>query len=289
VGSCFYMFAKDSPNEYIIRISRVIDFILQNLTVDLSLENLANVAGYSPFHFQKIFKQVVGESPKQYVNRIRLETAAHALVIHREKSVTEIAFENGFSSSAAFARSFKNYFGVSSEKFRTVSIDRQVNQYQNAESASTEPVNVVIKRASAFHGIFVNAKLDDESAIQTAFRKVTQLAETHDLLTMESRFVGVIYLHSNIYRALVTIDSILQTPEKLNVLEILPGKFAMLDPYENPSERILKLKSFAEFWLPNSGYQIADIVGYEILGDNPTEKPFNEIEKQIYIPIKPIS
>ncbi len=283
------MFAKETPNEYKTRVNQVINFILQNLTEDLSLEKLAVVAGYSPFHFQKIFKSVVGESPRQYVNCVRLETAAHALVIHRGKSVTEIAFDHGFSSSATFARSFKNYFGVSSEKFRTVSIDRQVNQYQNAESVSIEPVTVIIQQASGFHGVFVNAKLDDETAIQTAFRKVAQLAETHDLLTSESKFVGVIYLHSNIYRALVTVISGLQIPKKLNVLEMPAGKFAVLDSYKNPPERFPKLQSFAEFWLPNSGYRIADIVGYEILAENPGEKPFNEIEKQIYIPIKPIS
>ena len=283
------MFSKGSPNEYKIRINEVVNFILKNLTEDLSLEKLAKVAGYSPFHFQKIFKSVVGESPKQYVNRVRLETAAHALVIHREKSVTEIAFDNGFSSSATFARSFKNYFGVSSEKFRTGSIEQRVNQYQNAESVSIEPVSIVIQKTSAFHGIFVNAKLDDESEIQTAFRKITQLAETHDLLTLESQFVGVIYLHSNIYRALVTVNSGLQIPKKMNVLEVSAGKFAVLDSYKNPNERFPKLQSFAELWLPNSGYQIADIVGYEILEENPCEKLFNEIEKQIYIPIKPIS
>jgi AraC family transcriptional regulator len=286
------MYAKESPNEYKIRINQVINFILQNLSEDLSLEKLAKIADYSPFHFQKIFKSLVGESPKQYVNRVRLETAAHALVIHREKSVTEIAFDHGFSSSATFARSFKNYFGVSSEKFRTASLDERADEYRIADSTSyvsIEAVNVTIERVSGFCGIFVNAKLDDEGAIQTAFRKVVQLAETHDLLTKESKFVGVIYLHSNIYRAMVTTNSNSLIPVKLNTLDIASGKFATLDSYTNPSDRISGLRSFAEFWLPKSGYRIADIVGYEILAENPAQKPFNEIKKKIYIPIKPIS
>lgn len=276
------MFSKESPNEYKIRINRVINFILQNLTEDLSLKKLAKIADYSPFHFQKIFISLVGESPRQYVNRVRLETAAHALVMLREKSVTEIAFDNGFSSSATFARSFKDYFGVSSNEFRTASLNSQVNYYRKDESDF-----VVVRKVSPFCGIFINAKLDDDNAIQTAFQKVIQIADTHDLLTKQSQFVGIIYLHSNIYRAMVTINPNLTVSNKLNVLEISGGKFATLNSYTNPRERILKLTKFAKFWLPNSGYQIAEIVGYEILEESPTEKPFNEIKKKIYIPVTP--
>jgi AraC family transcriptional regulator len=282
------MFTKESPNEYKIRVNQVINFILQNLTEDLSLENLAKIAEYSPFHFQKIFKSIVGESPRQYVNRVRLETAAHALVIHREKSVTEIAFNHGFSSSATFARSFKNYFGIPSEKFRNASLDQRVKEYQTVESVSLETITVDIERVSAIYGIFVNAKLDDDNSIQMAFQKVIQLAETNDLLSADSKFIGVIYLHSNIYRALITINPTAPISKKLNDLQLPAGKFATLNLYTNPCERLPHLRKFAEFWLPNSGYQIADIVGYEILAENPTEKPFNEIEKKIYIPIKPI-
>ncbi len=55
------------------------NFIFKNLKEELSLEKLASTANYSAFHFQKIFKQVIGESPKQYIIRLRLENAAHSL------------------------------------------------------------------------------------------------------------------------------------------------------------------------------------------------------------------
>lgn len=101
------MFKKELPNEYIKKTNEVINFILSNLAEDLSLEKLAKLANYSPFHFQKIFKLVIGETPKQYIIRMRLQTAAHSLVVHHEKSITEIALNSGFSSSATFARAFK--------------------------------------------------------------------------------------------------------------------------------------------------------------------------------------
>src|SRR5882762_5047940 len=111
---------KEFPKEYTNRINEVINFILKNLTDDLPLEKLAKVANYSPFHFQKLFKEVVGESPKQYIIRMRLETAAHFLIMHRYKSVTEVSLDCGFSSPATFARAFKNYFDITAEELRTI-------------------------------------------------------------------------------------------------------------------------------------------------------------------------
>ncbi|MCK4221952.1 MAG: helix-turn-helix transcriptional regulator, partial [Dehalococcoidia bacterium] len=62
--------------EYVSRINRVIDHIGANMDTDLSLENLARVAGFSPFHFHRIFGGMVGETLSQFIQRIRIEKAA---------------------------------------------------------------------------------------------------------------------------------------------------------------------------------------------------------------------
>ncbi len=293
------MFAKESPNEYKFRINEVVNFILKNLTEDLSLEKLADIAKYSPFHFQKIFKQIVGESPKQYVIRMRLETAAHALVMHQHKTVTEIALEYGFSSSATFARSFRNYFGNSAEEFRSVPRSRNAEHHQENESVKNDKLtaveiesclkslNIRVQKKEAFRGIFINAKLYDDESIKNAFRKVAQIAETHDLISANSRFAGAVYLHSRIYRAMFITDSKLPFSKRLNLLEIEAAKYALLDLSGGFTENLEQLKIFVEFWLPESGYRISDIVGYEMFAESPLEKPYNEVKKEIYIPIEP--
>jgi AraC family transcriptional regulator len=290
------MFDKEIPNEYRVRINEVVNFIVQNLGEQLSLQQLADIAQYSPFHFQKIFKQVVGESPKQYVIRLRLETAAHALVMHRHKTVTEIALENGFSSSATFARSFKDYFGNSAEEFRSIPRRQNAERYQDKPSiqhnSSPEEIesclaslNIRVRKMNAFRCVFINAKLYDDESIQTAFRRVAQIAEAHDLVSPNSRFAGAVYLHSGIYRAMVITES--QISKRLNTLEIPDGKYVILDLTQGFSEGLKKLQIFVDFWIPESGYRIADIVGYEIFAESPLEKPYNEIKKEIYIPVEP--
>jgi AraC family transcriptional regulator len=293
------MFSSGIPNEYQTRVNSVVNFILQNLTEELSLRQLAEIAGYSPFHFQKIFKQVTGESPKQYVIRARLETAAHALIMHAHRTITEIALENGFSSSATFARAFRNYFGVSAEEFRANPRRENAKRYQkipaitngNPTPAEIETclasLNIRVQKISARRCVFINAKLNDSVSIENAFRRVAQIAETHDLITENSQFAGAIYLHSGIYRSMVGIDSELPVPKRFNVLEIPAAKYAVLDLDAGFTEGLEKLQIFADFWLPESGYRIADIVGYEMLAESPLDKPYGQIKKEIYIKIEP--
>src|SRR3972149_1241739 len=104
-----------TEKEYKSRIDAVIDYILKNLNNDISLQALSNVANYSPYHLQKIFKQVIGKTPKQYIIKLKIETSLHLIIIHPHKSIIEIATECGFSSPSVFSRAFKNYFGVSPE------------------------------------------------------------------------------------------------------------------------------------------------------------------------------
>jgi AraC family transcriptional regulator len=105
--------------EYALRINRVIDYIEANLDKNLSLDRLAEVACFSRYHFHRVFGAMVGETLGQFVQRVRLERAAKLLRQNPKKSITGIAVESGFSSSAIFARAFKEVFGVTAGQWRT--------------------------------------------------------------------------------------------------------------------------------------------------------------------------
>jgi AraC family transcriptional regulator len=104
--------------EYVGRINRVLDYIEVNLAGDLSLDTLARVANFSAYHFHRIFKAVVGETLNQFIQRRRVEKAASMLIGNRAKPITDVALDCGFSGSAAFARAFKETFGVSASEYR---------------------------------------------------------------------------------------------------------------------------------------------------------------------------
>ncbi|MGM0829487.1 MAG: helix-turn-helix domain-containing protein [Bacillota bacterium] len=70
------------------QIDKVVEFIDLHLSEDLSLEQLAKVSTYSPYHFQRVFKRLIGETPAGYVKRMRLENAAHMLIYEQQLSIT---------------------------------------------------------------------------------------------------------------------------------------------------------------------------------------------------------
>ncbi|TDL31788.1 AraC family transcriptional regulator [Jeotgalibacillus sp. S-D1] len=100
------------------QINRVLTYIEHNLDQKLGLEELAQVSTYSAYHFQRLFKELAGESPAQYVKRLRLEQAAHYLIYEGQMNVTDIAMLCGFSSLSYFTTAFTNHFTYSPKAWR---------------------------------------------------------------------------------------------------------------------------------------------------------------------------
>jgi len=76
---------------------RVLVHIQQHLDETIELDELAHIAHFSPYHFHRIFRGMVGESLMEHVRRLRLERAAHRLKF-TDTSVTNIAFDAGYET-----------------------------------------------------------------------------------------------------------------------------------------------------------------------------------------------
>lgn len=93
---------------------------------DVSLASLAAEHGYSPSHFHRIFTEVVGETPKAHVERVRLERAAYRLAVTGE-SILDIALSVGFRSHETFARAFSRRFNKTPGDWRRLSVQGKEN------------------------------------------------------------------------------------------------------------------------------------------------------------------
>lgn len=87
-------------------IEKVIEYINSNLTSDLSLETVAKIAGFSPIHFHNCFKASTGYTLRSFVENSRIKKAANMLLTTNH-TLTEIAYECGFSSQSYFSYAFK--------------------------------------------------------------------------------------------------------------------------------------------------------------------------------------
>ena len=92
--------------------------IQANLDQDLSLAALGSRADLSPAHLQRVFKAGVGETPKRYVMRLRVERAAFCLLAH-DSTVARIATDCGFPRPETFIRAFRRRFGKTPREFRS--------------------------------------------------------------------------------------------------------------------------------------------------------------------------
>lgn len=116
------------------RVVETAAWIEAHATGDIDLARAAGVAGLSSFHFLRLFAQVLGVTPHQYLVRTRLRHAARLLADH-ERSITDIAYDVGFGDLSNFVRTFRRAAGVSPRAFRRASQgDRKILQERLAAS-----------------------------------------------------------------------------------------------------------------------------------------------------------
>jgi AraC family transcriptional regulator len=105
------------------RLRRVLDFIGEKLEEDISLSQLAAIAGMSPHYFSQLFKQSTGRTPHEFVLLKRIEHAKKELC-NPKSSVTEAALRAGFQSPSHFARVFRQFEGTTPSRFRADSVTK---------------------------------------------------------------------------------------------------------------------------------------------------------------------
>jgi AraC family transcriptional regulator len=100
-----------------IRIRHVLDFISTHLADEITVAELAKIAGLSIFHFARMFARAMGVSPHRYVSRLRLENAMAEIAAGR-LSLAQVALNARFSSQASFTRAFLRVTGVTPGEYR---------------------------------------------------------------------------------------------------------------------------------------------------------------------------
>ena len=302
-------------NEYKSRINKAFDYIESNLEKSLTLEELARVANFSKFHFNRIFKAMVGETPFQFILRLRLERAATLILTHPKESITQIAYDCGFSDPSIFSRNFKNYFGRSASQYRKEKSN--LSQVDSNKEQLTERPSLYI--GSDFKTLKWKTKMKlnqsvevkklpkmtvayirhigpykgDESLFERLWNQLFAWAGPRQLLGGPD-FKSLIIYHDD---PNVTVEDKLRMSVCITVppdteVEGAVGKMEI----ESAEYGIARFKlSGQEFqqawdwvygeWLPVSGYQPDDKPCFEMYPEEPKDGKFTV---DICVPVKPI-
>lgn len=99
------------------RLNNAREFLDDNFSGNIKIEDAAKAACMSNFHFLRLFKKVFGETPYQYITKRRVDKA-FSLILRTGMPITEVCFEVGFSSPSSFSWLFKQKYGMSPETMR---------------------------------------------------------------------------------------------------------------------------------------------------------------------------
>ncbi len=105
-------------SEYGVRINRALNYAQEKLPACVELDEVAQIAAFSPYHFHRIFILVVGESFASFMRKRRLEWAAMEL-LNTKRRILDISLDAGYETQESFARAFKRHFNTTPGKFRS--------------------------------------------------------------------------------------------------------------------------------------------------------------------------
>lgn len=108
---------KGKQEEYSEKFIFITEYIINHCSEDLTLEDIAELAGFSKFHFSRLFKQFTNQSFYQYLSHKRIQLA-EVYLADPQNSVTDVALNSGFTSISSFIRMFKQVKGCTPTEFR---------------------------------------------------------------------------------------------------------------------------------------------------------------------------
>lgn len=298
--------------DYEKSINTVLNYISINIGRNFSLDELAEVACFSKYHFHRIFKAMVGETLRDFIRRIQVEKGAYCLIFTPHRSITDIAYSCGFSSSQNFAKIFKKHYHLSPRDFkskngnifRNTGKDRDGKIHYIDTINAAELIHLSIARSSK-NKVEIVTLPDMDVVYFRQFGKYTP----QNVAALISRTVGWgvsqgmspedIELVSVFWdNDTVTDDSkcrcdscIVVPPEKnfeVNIhRQVLPGgKFAWARCLIRDNDYHEQWDWFLTEWLPDSGYVPDDRPSYEKYPNMLTLKEGEQVIMDIYLPVK---
>lgn len=284
--------------DYIKRINRILLFIDQNLDQELTLQRIAAVGNYSPFHLHRIFKAITRETLNEYITRKRIEKAASVLLHHREVSISELSLQYGFDSNSSFTRTFKKFYTISPKEFRIANPNKfskiGIAQSKNGqESAISDQYICSINnhknwiKMKAKIEIKEMPKLDlvyitqiGHSGMQDAYSKLMKWAVPKGLL--ENQDVKIVTIYHDSFKitdpdkvrmsACISLKEKIEASGEIGLATLEKGR-CIVGHFEIPITEFEKSWSGLFIWMSENGYKKADRNPYEIYYNDFNEHP----------------
>ncbi len=295
---------RTTKQDYQARILRVLVHIQNSLDEALSLEDLASISCFSPYHFHRVFTGMVGESVMQHIRRLRMERAALRLV-HTNQAITHVAFDAGYEALEAFSRAFRTMFGVSPSEYRVekrqtilplcdsgihFSPDTPIEKF-TPQTKGVDSMDVRIEKLEPRRVAFVRNIGPYQEAGKT-WEKLMAWAGPRGLFYPGVSCLGLCHDDPDVtpaekirYDACISVGDNFQGEGEIGVQEIAGGNYAIArhkGPYEKLADTYTSL---CGQWLPSSGHEPRDAPPFEVYVNSPQDTAPEDLITDVHIAI----
>lgn len=295
---------------YIELIQKTIDYIDENIQEEISVDTLAKIAGFSTYHYYRVFSGFVGISVMGYVTKRKLQFALFEL--NEGKKIVDIAMNYGFETHAGFTKAFKRSFGYPPSLYRI-----------HSPIGVPQKINLSILKTNKMGGVVMQPKIIEKLTFKVVgyeFKNnLKDTLHTRDIPAFWSqRGLSDGASETKLYAALnppkhgeycICINSNMYTDDfsyllgvgvenfdlangDMYRLEVPTATYAVFTtPSVDKKDFVNSIqgtwKYILEEWFPNSGYEIDDDkYDFEYYDEHCHTWEYEKISMEIYVPIK---
>ncbi|MBC3889539.1 AraC family transcriptional regulator [Acetobacterium paludosum] len=271
-------------------VSKAIDYIVENLNEEISIEDVAAYCHLSKYYFCRVFKSETGESIYGFIKRLKMEQSAIEMKLIKNKSITDIGVTYGYSSSN-YSSAFKKHHHVSPAAFRkNVNMNSAPHPFileKKATFQSFDEYNqqIQIKDLDNFKVIYERylGNYLDLGKNWSEFTEKNQNYFREETLLIERFFddPSITNVGQCLYDICMTVDT---TSPLENVMTIQGGKFAVYSFDGLIPDIFEAFQGVFNIWMPNSGYEMDERYGLNIY--RKIDRDEQHVVMDLCIPVK---
>jgi AraC family transcriptional regulator len=277
---------------YTIRVIKAQIYIEKNLEAPLSLDKVSKIAGFSPYHFHRVFHAVTGESLNIYVRRLRIERAAGRLSKGKE-AITKIALDSGYGTPSSFGRAFLKEMGISPKQFQEEYMSKYLSTNYHRLKGEKNMLKPKITQMDDITVFFKRELGPYNTSSEKAWKELFTFIKEHKGQLMNARKFGLSLDNPNVTeQENLRFDACVEAKDlpkqKLVEQQILPGGsfavFEHLGSYETLDETF---DSIFKDWYPSHMDKVADTPCFcEYMNMEKMRSHPDELITKIYVPLR---
>ncbi|GMQ62088.1 GyrI-like domain-containing protein [Vallitalea sp. AN17-2] len=271
-------------------VNKSIDYIIRHLDEEISIEDVADYCHLSKYHFSRVFKAETGESIYAFIKRLKMEQSALRLKLEKDKSITDIGVDFGYSSSN-YSSAFKKHYNISPGEFRKAMnitdvpdpfCSEKIAWFQSFEEYAQQITIMELDDFVVIHERHIGNYIE-LGKNWCKFKEKYKDYFKEDTLLIE-RFYddpSITSVEQCLYDICMTVDNNCSLD---NVITIKGGKFAVYRFDGLVQDIFAVFQGVFNIWLADSGYEMDKRYGLDIYRDIDTQN--KHVVVDLCIPIK---